>query len=210
MGLARTAAVVLALAAGGAGLVACGDDDDDSAQQQTQPSTTTAETTAETTASDAGGFTKPGSELALGETAHVKLKPLDAVDSKTTYPLDVTVHEIEKGSIDDFKGIDLEPNEKASTPYYVKVEVATPDRALPVKDDPDIRFDAIDDRGQEQGSITFLGDFPRCEDKRPPAPFSKGKSYESCLAYLIPGGGSIVAVEWTGSDEYVLKPVTWK
>src|SRR6266516_3883071 len=45
-------------------------------------------------------------------------------------------------------------------------------------------------------SIAFLGTFQRCDDKTPPRPFTNGKSYHSCLAYLIPGGGSIQKVQW--------------
>jgi hypothetical protein len=38
-------------------------------------------------------------------------------------------------------------------------------RELPGPDsDPAITFTAIDDRGQEQQSITFLGTFSRCDD----------------------------------------------
>jgi len=49
----------------------------------------------------------------------------------------------------------------------------------------------IDDRGQEQGSVTFIGTFERCDDTQVPRPFKRGSSYDSCLTYLIPGGGSI-------------------
>ena len=55
---------------------------------------------------------------------------------------------------------------------------------------------AIDDRGQEQQSITFLGTFSRCDDPMPPKQFVSGKTYQSCLAYLIPGGGSVQKVQW--------------
>jgi hypothetical protein len=76
--------------------------------------------------------------------------------------------------------------------------------------DPDLKFGAIDDRGQEQPSITFIGDFERCTDADAPKPFAKGKSYESCLAFLVGGDGSIDKVQWKGSDKYILKPVEWK
>ena len=45
--------------------------------------------------------------------------------------------------------------------------------------DPDLKFGAVDDRGQEQGSVTFIGDFERCEDTDAPKPFTHGKSYGS-------------------------------
>ena len=83
-----------------------------------------------------------------------------------------------------------------SAPYYVKVRIkALGSTPPPSTDDPDITFDAIDDRGQQQESITFFGTFQRCDDATAPKPFKNGKSYQSCLAYLMPGGGSIRQVQ---------------
>ena len=197
----------------GLGLAACGGS---GSKQGTPATTTTASvTTSDTTPSSAtgtGATTAPGAKRKIGQTAHVKFKPLNAPStSKKTYKLDVTVLKIEKGSIDDFKNVNLDAAQKKSTPYYVSVRVSNPGAEVPVKgDDPDIRFDGIDDRGQEQGSVTFFGTFDRCDDASAPAPFTTGKSYESCLTYLVPGGGSIQQVNWSGSTDYVLKPVTWK
>jgi hypothetical protein len=196
----------------GLGLSACGGG---GSSKQGSPATTTTPsvTPGATTGSSAtsGGKTQPGAKLKIGQTAHVTFKPLSAPSSsKKTYKLDVTVLKIEKGTIDDFKNVDLDAAQKKSTPYYVSVRVSNPGAEVPVKsDDPDIRFDGIDDRGQEQGSVTFFGTFERCDDTSAPTPFANGESYESCLTYLIPGGGSIQQVTWSGSDEYVLKPVTW-
>jgi hypothetical protein len=196
----------------GLGLSACGGG---GSSKQGSPATTTTPsvTPGATTGSSAtsGGKTQPGAKLKIGQTAHVTFKPLSAPSSsKKTYKLDVTVLKIEKGTIDDFKNVDLDAAQKKSTPYYVSVRVSNPGAEVPVKsDDPDIRFDGIDDRGQEQGSLTFIGTFDRCDDTSAPTPFANGESYESCLTYLIPGGGSIQQVNWSGSDEYVLKPVTW-
>jgi len=121
--------------------------------------------------------------------------PNAPINSKKTYKLDVTVLKIEQGTIGDFKSIELDAAQKKSTPYYVSVRVSNPGPEVPVKDDdPDVRFDGIDDRGQEQRSLTFIGTFERCDDKNAPTPFTNGKSYESCLVYLIPGGGSIQQV----------------
>ncbi|MEP6910251.1 MAG: hypothetical protein ABI896_07465 [Actinomycetota bacterium] len=213
----------LACLALGLGLSACGGggSSKDSAPPATTgttgstgtTSTGTGSTETETTGtSDKGGATKPGAKLGLGQTAHVKFKPLSAPPtSKKTYRLDVTVLKIEKGKISDFKNVDLDAKQKKSTPFYVSVKISNPDGDIPVKnDDPDIRFDGIDDRGQEQGSLTFFGTFERCDDASAPNPFSSGKSYESCLAYLMPGGGSIQQINWSGADEYVSNPISWR
>lgn len=138
---------------------------------------------------------------------------LTATDDRNLFQVHATAEEIEKGSIDDFENISLDENQKASTPYYVTVKIENTGREIPLGDmegDPDLKFGAIDDRGQEQPSITFIGDFERCEDTDAPKPFAKGKSYESCLAFLVGGDGSITEVRWKGSDKYILKPVAWK
>jgi len=204
------AVTVLACAA----VVGCGGDDDDDAAAPAN--TETAESTqAEDggVASTGGGPTEPGTTLKLGEIAHVTYKPLTATDDKNLFQVDATAEKIEKGSIDDFKNISLDESQKSSTPYYVTVKIENTGREIPLGDmegDPDLKFGAVDDRGQEQPSITFIGDFERCEDADAPKPFAKGKSYESCLAFLVGGDGSITEVRWKGSDKYILKPVVWK
>lgn len=206
--------VAFGLAALAAG---CGgsDDDEKATTQAAAPppvvETATAPPVA-TTPATSSGRTSPGTELKVGAVAHVDIKPLDAsINSTQTYPLDVMVLKIEKGSLDDFKNIKLDADQKKATPYYVTVRITAAAAKVPVKnDDPDIRFNGIDDRGQEQGSVTFFGDFARCDDKSAPDPFTRDKEYTSCLTYLVGGGGSIAEVRWAGSDKYVLKPVVWK
>jgi hypothetical protein len=230
MRIARLGVVALALVALSAGVSACGGDDSDEAappaaetttpattEETTTEETTTEETTAdETTSEETGttdGVTAPGTVLAIGETAQVTIKPLTAAsDSTKTYRVDATVVKIEKGSIDDFANINLDEAQKASTPYYVTVRVSNPGpEDVPVADsDPDVRFNGIDDRGQRQGIVIFFGTFDRCENTEAPAPFTGGKSYDSCHVYLVPGGGSITEATWAGSDEYILEPVVWK
>ncbi len=190
----------------------CGGSDEPTPKESAAPAATAAsEETPEGGGSSSGNVTKPGSEIAVGDTAHVNVSALDATsDDAPKHPLDATVLKIERGSIDDFKGIDLEPEQEASTPYYVTVRLEATKGAVPTKDDPDIRFDAIDDRDQEQGSVTFLGSFPRCEDKTAPKTLKAGDTHESCLVYLVPGGGSIEKVGWSGSSDYISDPVIWK
>jgi hypothetical protein len=124
---------------------------------------------------------------------------------------------IQKGTMADFRNVELNGNERKSTPYYVQLRVTALSSTPPPKDsDPAITFTAIDDRGQQQQSITFLGTFSRCDDKMPPKQFVSGKTYESCLAYLIPGGGSIQKVQWDNGPAaasevtpYVDRPIVW-
>ncbi|MDP9294218.1 MAG: hypothetical protein M3O90_07340 [Actinomycetota bacterium] len=206
----RNVGVVLAGFGMGVGLAACGGSAEKPAAQ-TATATAAATQKASSTPKAGGAAAKPGAKLSVGETAHVKVKPLNPSNGKKTYKIDAVVLKIEKGTLDDFKNVKLDAKDKKSTPYYVTVRLTSPGGEIPVKDDdPDIRFDGIDDRGQEQGNVTFFGTFDRCDDKEAPAPFVKGKSYESCLTYLVPGGGSIDEVRWSGSDAYLSKPVSWK
>ena len=195
-------------------IVGCGGDDDDAATPATTPAAEATTDAGDGGGSSAGGGrTAPGTTLKLGETAHVTYKPLTATDEKNLFEVDATALKIEKGSIDDFKNISLDEDQKASTPYYVTVKIENTGEEIPLGDqegDPDLKFGAVDDRGQDQPSITFIGDFERCEDTDAPKPFTKGKSYESCLAYLIGGDGSVSEVTWKGSDKYIVDPVAWK
>jgi len=216
VGMRVTWATTMACATAALALNACGSDDKDgnASTPATAPAVSTATIPAagSTATTPADGATAPGAELAVGATAHVTRKPLNAaVGDERTFPMDVTVLKIEKGSIGDFKSMNLDANEKQSTPYYVKVRLAaTAEGTLPADDDPDLGVRAVDDRGQEQPSITFIGDFERCDDTKPPKPFKRGKSYETCLAFLVGGDGSIEQAQWKGAPGYVLKPVVWK
>lgn len=167
-----------------------------------------------------GGLTQPGTHLAFGREATVGWVPPSADTGTGAHQgikLRVTVESIERGAIADFRNVDLNAGERKSTPYYVQVRVTALGDAPPPKDsDPAITFQAIDDRGQQQESITFLGTFSRCDDSTPPKPFVRGKSYQSCLAYLIPGGGSIQQIQWDDGPAaasqvtpYFDHPIVW-
>ena len=211
MKFARAMILILACAA----MVGCGSDDDGEAAAPTETQAAEAPTATDDGGGSSadGGRTEPGATLKLGETARVTYKPLTAINDKNLFEVDATAVKIEEGSIDDFENISLDEDQKASTPYYVTVKIENTGEEIPLGDmegDPDLKFGAVDDRGQEQGSITFIGDFERCEDTDAPKPFTPGKSYESCLAFLVGGGGSITEVRWKGSDKYIIKPVVWK
>ena len=171
-------------------------------------------------AAGSGGLTPPGAHLAFGGPATVGWVP-PSQDTGTGahhgIKLRVTVVSIQKGTMADFRNVQLNGTERKSTPYYVQLRVTALSSTPPPKDsDPAITFTAIDDRGQQQQSITFLGTFSRCDDPMPPKQFVSGKTYESCLAYLIPGGGSIQKVQWDNGPAaanevtpYFDRPIMW-
>jgi hypothetical protein len=184
------------------------------------PAASAAPQAADATSGGSGHLTPPGTHLRFGQNATVGwVSPSDDIGEGAHKGLrfQVTVESIVKGTIADFKNVQLNGSEHKSTPYYVTVRVKALGSTAPGKtEDPAIAFRAIDDRGQEQESITFFGTFQRCDDKTPPQPFASGKSYESCLAYLMPGGGSIRSVRWndgpTAANQitpYFDKPIVW-
>jgi hypothetical protein len=171
-------------------------------------------------AGGSGGLTPPGTHLGVGQVATVGwVPPSDDSGSRAHkgFKLQITVESIQRGTIADFRNIQLNGGERKSTPYYVKLRITALGSTPPSgTDDPAITLDAIDDRGQHQESITFFGTFQRCNDNTPPKPFASGKSYESCLAYLMPGGGSIQKVQWADGPAaanqvtpYFDHPIVW-
>lgn len=217
---ARTAVLLV----GGAlalGLGACGGgggSDESSADSAANPATTQEQAKEAPTGS--GGMTPPGTKLKFGETATVYWVPpsLDLEGKQEGAKLKVTVNSIEKGSIDEFDDVELEDGLETSTPYYMHLTIeALEEVAESIDDDADLAVRAIDDRGQEQSSVTFFGEFEPCDDAEMPTPMEAGESFESCMVYLMPGGGSIVQAEWdNGKDDpdgeltpYFDDPVVW-
>lgn len=224
-------ATLLAALALALGLAACGGSDsggdtaaaDTSAAETTEPTTESEspETTeSEGSSTSSGELTPPGTQLKSGESANVIWVPFDENDFEKEIkgiPITATV-EIEEGTADDLDNVELDPGEEDSTPFFVKLTLEATSGKEPAPDEePDLAFNAIDDRGQEQGSVTFiLGDFEPCEEEERPTPFTNGESYETCLTYLIPGGGSIEEIRWDDGpseagelSDYYDDPVVW-
>ena len=167
-----------------------------------------------------GSLTPPGTHLVFGGPATVGWVPPSrdlGTGAHKGIKLQVTVVSIQKGTMADFRNVELSGKQRSSTPYYVQLRVTALGSTPPPKDsDPAITFTAIDDRGQEQQSVTFLGTFARCDDPFPPKQFVSGKTYQSCLTYLIPGGGSIQKVQWDNGPAaanqvtpYFERPIVW-
>jgi len=200
------------------GLAGCGGDSDEGASEpaaSTPPPVTTTEaaeteTTADTASEPAtsGKATPGGTSLSIGEPATIAYE--DSGNPKRKSLIEVTPKTIEKGAIDDFANIDLDPEQKASTPYYATVAVKNIGDGDLSGTDPGSYIDAVDDRGQRQNEIIFFGDFDRCPGDDPKQ-LGPGDSYETCLTYLVPGGGSIEGMEWVFFDEKNSKSdINWK
>jgi hypothetical protein len=218
----RRTAVLLVGGALALGLGACGgggntDETGDTGANASQEAT---QEQAKEAPATKDGLTAPGTKLEFGQQANLAWVPpseFDIEKGSQGYRLGVSVDAIEKGSISDFDEVELEGDEKESIPYYVKISIeAMEEVPASVEDDADLEVKAIDDRGQEQASITFLGEFSRCNDAEMPKPMKAGESFESCMAYLMPGGGSIVEAEWDDGPAtagevtpYFDEPVVW-
>ena len=165
------------------------------------------------------GLTPPGTHLGFGKDAIVGWVPQaeDGTGAHKGIKMQVTVESIQKGTLADFRNVNLDAKEKKDTPYYVTLRLTELQNApVPQDSDPAITFTAIDDRGQGQESITFLGTFQRCDEVSAPKTLVSGKSYTTCMTYLIPGGGSIQSVKWDSGPSaandvsaYFDKPITW-
>src|SRR4051794_40733027 len=170
------AALLCALVAAGCG---GGDDTDEPAAETTTKTAATVTTPPATTeeAAAPAGLTAPGTKLSYGDMATVGwVPPSESLNGNMKdIKLEATVVSVEKGSAADLKGLDLDADQKGSIPWFMKVKIKNLGRTAPKADDPDTAFDVIDDHDQEQSSIIFLGDFPRCENTSAPKPFSKGK-----------------------------------
>jgi len=168
----------------------------------------------------ADGLTPPGTHLGFGASAIVGWVPPTEDTGNGAHQgikMQVTVESIQKGTLADFTNVDLTAQEKKDTPFYVQVRFTPLETIkIPADNDPALTFTAIDDRGQQQDNITFLGTFQRCDDPTAPTSLVDGKSMQACLAYLIPGGGSIQSVQWNDGpapandvSAYYDKPVVW-
>lgn len=198
---------VIALVAAGCG--GSGDDNDKAASASTPAPTTAASDPANTATPEAtpteepasgGGdtaLTPLGTKLKVGEPAVIAYE--DASNHKKS-TIRLTPEKIDKGTIDDFKNIELDGKQKDSVPYYATIKVENIGKKDLSGASPATYINAVDDRGQDQNEIIFFGTFQRCDTETPKS-LKPGQSYETCLAYLMPGGGAIKGFHWIQFDE---------
>jgi hypothetical protein len=222
VGLSALAAAALAVGAAACGSTSSsggGTQSSSSTAAQSSAATSTAATSSAATSSGAtssaaaggGGATAaPGTSLKIGQTATVPFTTtLKSGKNGPTYKLSVQAQSMDKGTLADFNGVQLDANEKASTPYYVKTKITNlgPGKINTEDNDPSIQIEGVDKTGETQQSVTFIGDFPKCDAKTAPNPMPVGSSFETCLTFLVSGG--ITKVAYTGTESYIDKPVTW-
>ncbi len=160
-----------------------------------------------TSSSAKSGTTAPGTGLSLGQTATVTYTPLTSSGSGKPRTLKVTVASIRNGTSADLKAADVSGAPKGALPQYATVTVTN---LGPLSIDVDGTSDAIqgiDHGGNQQDPVSFIGDFPPCNENSSTTPVAAGASFHTCLTYIVSGG--ISKVGWTGTDAYMSSPVTW-
>jgi hypothetical protein len=155
---------------------------------------------------------QPGATFAAGQGATVPYQvTLPNGADGPSFKLRIAVESIQRGTLADFSGIQLDADQKASTPYYVRVRMTNlaPGALNTSDNDPAGAVQGVDKTGQPQDAVTFLlGTFPRCPDANTPNPLKPGQSFDTCLTFLVPGG--ITKVAYTGPPQsYYDSPVTW-
>lgn len=147
-------------------------------------------------------LTKGGTQLSQSEPASV----IYQVGDKAASAITVTVAEVTKGSIKDFKFFSLDDATKASTPFYVKVNVKNEGpaglggAALPIY--------AHDDSNTNLQASDIVGTFKPCQTAKLPSSFLPGATAKLCLVYLVPKGRALVSVDLqTGTAK---DAITWK
>jgi hypothetical protein len=175
--------------------------------------TSTASTTTSSSSTASGGTTKAGTTLSPGATALVDYQPGDEPKSPT-FRLQISVLSIKQGSKADLNGVELEKAQQGQTPYYVTLKIRNEGagNASAEEGAPAASFQATDDRGEQGQELSVIGNFRPCESGTQPKQFTKGVTYQTCVIYMVGGGGSIVSEKWTGSggDAYSENPIVWK
>ena len=153
------------------------------------------------------GITKPGTGLSVGQTATVAYTPLTSSGNGKARTLKVTVSSVKTGSIADLKGVDLSGAPKNTAPVYATVSVTNLGPQSIDVDGTSLTLQGIDHSGNQQSPVSFIGDFPPCNQNSSTTPVAAGASFHTCLTYLAAGG--ITKVAYTGTDDYTNSPVTW-
>lgn len=146
-------------------------------------------------------ITKPGTQVTAGESATV----VHEIDEVATSAVTVTVTDVRKGEIEDFRFFALGPEQSTASPFYVDVTVVNEGpaglggTALPVF--------AHDDTNTLLPPSEIVGSFAPCPSGRLPESFLPGETANLCLVYLVPEGHALVSVDLrpAGADS----TITW-
>ena len=199
------AAAALTLAALIAG---CGSSNSSSSSASSARAPATSSSSSSAPAATAGAVAKPGASFGVGQAATVNFIPPSQNTKTPVTRLQVTVQSIQKGTLADFKNVQLDAQQRAGTPTYVQVKIANIGSKPAKSDTAAADIQGVDNTGNTAQSLTIIGDFARCNDSSTEKPIAPGQSLQTCLIFLVPGG--ITKVAYTGTEDYISSPVTWK
>lgn len=134
-------------------------------------------------------ITAPETSLTAGEPASVVYQ----LDSQTASAVTVTVDDVRKGDIEDFRFFSLTDAQLTSSPFYVDVTVVNEGPAglggvtLPVF--------ARDSAQVLLPPTPVVGSFEPCPSGALPESFLPDQSATLCLVYLVPAGEALVSVD---------------
>lgn len=147
--------------------------------------------------------TAPGTELEVGEGAHVFADP--------ERPMAVTVREVLYGDESYYDQFENGDEFAGNTPVFVLVE----QHVLYEIDDPSLVVPLADlfmvmDNGDEPDSVR-VDDFrgPACPVDLPGYRSEIGKDL-SCTVYLLPEGRSLSTLGWYGTNFEPVEPIVWR
>jgi hypothetical protein len=147
----------------------------------------------------ADGYTPVGTHMSLGQTATVGWNPPFEKGKHPAIRLQVTVKSVDKGPTADFKHVTgMDAADRKATPYYVTVQVKSlADRVYKSDFRPDDPLRVLDSKGEDLVPHSFLGQTGKCGIPTDvPKRFLSGKSYTTCLPFMVPKGDSITGPEW--------------
>jgi hypothetical protein len=197
-----TRALLAALAVTAVVLSGCSADGDDPDASDSSSAPSTPTDTAEYLPVPAGvELTTPGSQLAVGDHAVVAYEPRQG----QVGALDIQVRQLEQASIDDLGAWQLSDAQKKSTPYYVDAVVENVgDTDLGGRPVP---LYVVNEDNVLLESTPFASSFKPCPSTPFPEKFKPGDSVRTCLVYLAPDKGKLVAVSFRPEETF--NPITW-
>lgn len=146
-------------------------------------------------------LTTPGSQLAVGDHAVVAYEPRQG----QVGALDIQVRKLQQATIDDLSAWQLSDAQKKSTPYYVDVVVENVgDTDLGGRPVP---LYIVNEDNVLVESTPFASSFKPCPSTPFPEKFKPGDSVRTCLVYLAPDKGELVAVSFRPDETF--NPITW-
>lgn len=192
--LARAAAVLLCLTFA---LSGCGGDEKESTPQETPGAAPS-----EVTVPEGVKLTAYGTDLKFGEAATVGYAP----NSNRASVLKLTVVSVTQGSVSaDLGGYSLSDKMRASTPFYVRVNVENVGIGDVGKTPVPLFLE--DNRNALIGPSTFTDTFAKCPSTPFPTTFAPKAKASFCLVYLTPDNGTFSAMSFRPSQAF--NPIRW-